>query len=95
MQIRILVVDDEKETGDYLQSADDVRSLGVGAVDKRPVRVSDIAQVVDGPPQPVRYVWTASGPAGLAAAAILTANARDMAASTGTGASAETRLTSP
>jgi multidrug efflux pump subunit AcrB len=54
------------EAGDYLQSAADVRGIVVGAVDKRPVRVSDVAEVVDGPPQPVRYVWTASGPAAAA-----------------------------
>jgi len=45
------------ETGNYLQSAADVRRLVVGAFEQRPVYVSDIATVIDGPPQPGRYVW--------------------------------------
>jgi Cu/Ag efflux pump CusA len=51
------------EAGDYLKSEADVRAIVVGAVEKRPVRVADVAEVVDGPPQPTRYVWTAAGPA--------------------------------
>jgi len=46
------------ETNNYLESAADVAGLVVGAHDGRPVYVSDVAQVVDGPPQPSRYVWT-------------------------------------
>jgi len=46
------------ETNNYLESADDVAGLVVGAHDGRPVYVRDVAQVVDGPPQPSRYVWT-------------------------------------
>ncbi|HET7365207.1 MAG TPA: efflux RND transporter permease subunit [Burkholderiales bacterium] len=51
------------ETGNYLASAADVRRLVVGAFEQRPVYVSDIATVTDGPPQPSRYVWigTAEG----------------------------------
>ena len=51
------------ETGNYLQSAADVRSLVVGAFDQRPVYVSDVAEVRDGPEQPSHYVWigTAKG----------------------------------
>ncbi len=45
------------ETGNYLQSAADVRRLVVGAFAQRPVYVSDIAAVRDGPPQPARYAW--------------------------------------
>ena len=45
------------ETGNYLQSAADVRNLVVGAFEQRPVYVSDVATVLDGPPQPSRYVW--------------------------------------
>jgi multidrug efflux pump subunit AcrB len=51
------------ETGNYLQSAADVRSLVVGAFEQRPVYVSDVAEVRDGPEQPTHYVWigTAKG----------------------------------
>jgi multidrug efflux pump subunit AcrB len=45
------------ETGNYLQSAAEVRSLVVGAFEQRPVYLSDVAAVSDGPPQPSRYVW--------------------------------------
>jgi len=51
------------ETGNFLASAADVRQLVVGAQDGRPVFVADVAEVVDGPDQPSRYVWT-STPAG-------------------------------
>ncbi|HSN19809.1 MAG TPA: efflux RND transporter permease subunit, partial [Usitatibacter sp.] len=51
------------ETGNYLESAADVRSLVVGAVERRPVYLGDVADVVDGPDQPVKYVWTGTGPA--------------------------------
>ncbi|HEY7658716.1 MAG TPA: efflux RND transporter permease subunit [Burkholderiales bacterium] len=51
------------ETNNYLVTAADVASVVVGAHDGRPVYVSDVAQVLDGPPQPGRYVWigTANG----------------------------------
>ncbi|MCC6211743.1 MAG: efflux RND transporter permease subunit [Burkholderiales bacterium] len=46
------------ETGNYLESAADVKGLVVGTFAERPVYVSDVAEVVDGPDQPSRYVWT-------------------------------------
>src|SRR5512132_609578 len=46
------------ETGNYLESAADVRQLVVGTFEERPVFVSDVAEVADGPDQPVRYAWT-------------------------------------
>ncbi len=46
------------ETNNYLESAADVAALVVGAHDDRPVYMSDVAQVLDGPLQPARYVWT-------------------------------------
>ncbi|MDH3320504.1 MAG: efflux RND transporter permease subunit, partial [Betaproteobacteria bacterium] len=46
------------ETNNYLETAADVAGLVVGAHDGRPVYLSDVASVVDGPPQPARYVWT-------------------------------------
>jgi multidrug efflux pump subunit AcrB len=51
------------ETNNYLASAADIASVVVGAHDGRPVYVSDVAEVLDGPPQPARYVWigTAKG----------------------------------
>ncbi|HEX4943492.1 MAG TPA: efflux RND transporter permease subunit, partial [Usitatibacteraceae bacterium] len=51
------------ETGNYLESAADVRALVVGVQEKSPVYLADVAQVVDGPDQPSRYVWTGTGPA--------------------------------
>jgi multidrug efflux pump subunit AcrB len=53
------------ETGNYLESAADVRSLVVGAFEQRPVYLSDVARVLDGPGQPQHYVWigTAQGEA--------------------------------
>jgi multidrug efflux pump subunit AcrB len=51
------------ETGNYLESAADVRALVVGAVERRPVYLGDIAEVVDGPDHPSRYVWIGAGPA--------------------------------
>jgi multidrug efflux pump subunit AcrB len=50
------------ETGNYLESAADVRALVVGVVERRPVHLGDIADVVDGPDHPSRYVWTGTGP---------------------------------
>jgi multidrug efflux pump subunit AcrB len=46
------------ETNNYLASAADVEALVVGTHDGRPVYMRDVAQVLDGPPQPARYVWT-------------------------------------
>ena len=51
------------ETGNYLESAAEVRSLVVGAAERRPVYLGDVAEVVDGPPQPSRYAWIGTGPA--------------------------------
>jgi multidrug efflux pump subunit AcrB len=51
------------ETGNYLGSAEEVRRLVVGVQDQLPVFLSDVAEVVDGPEPPARYVWTGTGPA--------------------------------
>jgi multidrug efflux pump subunit AcrB len=51
------------ETGNYLESAAEVRALVVGAVERRPVHLGDVAEVVDGPLQPARYAWIGTGPA--------------------------------
>ena len=46
------------ETGNYLESAQDVRQIVLGVREQRPVFLSDVAEVRDGPEQPARYVWT-------------------------------------
>jgi multidrug efflux pump subunit AcrB len=45
------------QTGTYIESAADVRQLVVGVFNKKPVFMADVAQVIDGPDQPSRYVW--------------------------------------
>ena len=45
------------QTGTFLASSDDVRRLVVGVSDGRPIFMSDVADVVDGPDQPEHYVW--------------------------------------
>jgi multidrug efflux pump subunit AcrB len=46
------------ETGSFLESAQDVAHIVLGVRNARPVFLSDVAEVVDGPEQPARYVWT-------------------------------------
>jgi multidrug efflux pump subunit AcrB len=45
------------QTGTYIESAADVRKLVVGVFNRKPVYMADVAQIVDGPDQPSRYVW--------------------------------------
>ncbi|MCB1932614.1 MAG: efflux RND transporter permease subunit [Candidatus Accumulibacter sp.] len=49
------------ETGNYLESAADVRQLVVAvrgqAGERKPVFIGDVARVEDGPDQPHQYVW--------------------------------------
>jgi multidrug efflux pump subunit AcrB len=45
------------QTGTYIDSAADVKRLVVGVYERKPVYLADVAQVVDGADQPVRYVW--------------------------------------
>jgi multidrug efflux pump subunit AcrB len=53
------------QTGTFLSSANDVKNLVVGVYDGKPVFMSDVASVVDGPDQPPpRYVWLGVGAAG-------------------------------
>jgi multidrug efflux pump subunit AcrB len=52
------------QTGTFLASAADVRNLVVGVFDDKPVFMSDVSTVIDGPDQPSRYVWLGVGPAG-------------------------------
>jgi multidrug efflux pump subunit AcrB len=46
------------ETGSFLESAQEVAHIVLGVRNARPVFLSDVAEVVDGPEQPARYVWT-------------------------------------
>lgn len=46
------------QTGTYLESAADVRHLVVSVSNGKPVYMSDVARVEDGPDQPQRYAWT-------------------------------------
>jgi multidrug efflux pump subunit AcrB len=67
------------QTGTYIESAADVRKLVVGVHDGRPVFVEDVAQVIDGPDQPSRYVWFGVG------AARAQGNPHEEGAASGTG----------
>jgi len=52
------------QTGTYIESAADVKRLVVGVGNGRPVFMSDVAQIVDGPDQPSRFVWHGLGKGG-------------------------------
>jgi multidrug efflux pump subunit AcrB len=56
------------EAGSRLRTADDVRGVVVSAGSGRPVRVSDVAQVVDGDAEPTSYVTYESRDTGAHAA---------------------------
>ncbi len=56
------------QTGTYIASADDVRKLVVGVSSGKPVYLADVAEVLDGPDQPSRYVWHGLGKAAAGAA---------------------------
>ncbi len=51
------------ETGAFLGSPEEVRSLVVGAAGGKPVYLSDVADVLDGPAEPASYVELIAGPA--------------------------------
>ncbi len=51
------------ETGSFIAGADEARRLVVSARDGRPVYLSDVATVVDGPEEPKDYVFFGLGPA--------------------------------
>ncbi len=51
------------QTGTYLASAADVKQLVVGVTGGRPIFVADVAEVMEGPDQPNRYVWFGTGKA--------------------------------
>ncbi|MBS1130097.1 MAG: Acriflavin resistance protein [Proteobacteria bacterium] len=45
------------QTGTYLESAADVKRLVVAVRERKPIYMSDVAMVEDGPDQPKRYAW--------------------------------------
>ncbi len=51
------------ETGNFLTSSDDVASLVVGVHDGSPVYLRNVAEVIDGPEEPVQYVGFGAGAA--------------------------------
>ncbi|WP_317202728.1 efflux RND transporter permease subunit [Janthinobacterium sp.] len=58
----------EVQTGNFLASAAEVGELVVGVSEGNPVLLSEVARVVDGPPQASNYVWFGVGAAGATAA---------------------------
>jgi multidrug efflux pump subunit AcrB len=54
------------QTGTFLSGAADVRQLVVGVHEGRPVFITDVARVEEGPDLPSAYVWHGAGKAGLA-----------------------------
>ena len=61
-----LQVQDENiilEAGDFIGSADELRSLVINVVDGVPVRLGDVAVIIDGPAEPESYTWIGFGPA--------------------------------
>jgi len=53
------------EVGPRLGDADEVRDVIIAAPDGRPIRVRDVAEVVDGPVEPTTSTFVAFGPAAL------------------------------
>jgi multidrug efflux pump subunit AcrB len=51
------------DVGQFLTSADEVRDVVISTSGGRPVYLSDVADVFDGPEEPASYVWLGSGPA--------------------------------
>ncbi len=58
------------ETDAFIRTAEDLRSVVLGVSDGRPVRVSDVAKVVDGPDEDEREVSVYEGAAGAALPAV-------------------------
>ena len=50
------------ETGVFLRTAEDVKSLVVGAFNNRPVYLRNVAEIIDGSEEPSSYVMTGFGP---------------------------------
>ena len=50
------------EVGGFIQNAEDLGSIVVGAQEERPVYLKDIAKIVDGPEEPDSYLFFGTGP---------------------------------
>jgi multidrug efflux pump subunit AcrB len=50
------------ESGRFLRTREDLDSLVVGAWERRPVYLRQVADVIDGPAEPTQYVWFGLGP---------------------------------
>jgi len=57
-------VDTAVEVGSLFRSADEIAASIVAVYGGRPVRLGDVAEVVDGADEPSDYVWIAAGAAG-------------------------------
>ena len=51
------------DVGQFLTDGDDVAGLVIATSGGRPVYLSDVAEIVEGPEDPSSYVWLGSGPA--------------------------------
>ncbi len=51
------------ETGDFIRSLDELRQLPVNVIDGVPIRLGEVARVVDGPDLPETYTWIEFGAA--------------------------------
>ena len=62
------------DVGQFFSSQDEVGNLVIAAYGGKPIYLSDVAEVVDGPEEPASYVWFGTGPAapekGLAGAGV-------------------------
>ena len=56
------------ETGAFLQTAEDVRNVVVGAYSGKPVYLRDVADILDGAEEPSQYVFFGSGAANMLSA---------------------------
>jgi multidrug efflux pump subunit AcrB len=52
------------ETGRFIRSRDDIENLIVGVNERRPVYMRQVADVTDGPAEPMSYVWFGLGAGG-------------------------------
>ncbi len=50
------------ETGRFIRTREDLDRLVVGALNRRPVYLQQVAEVIDGPGEPKHYVWFGRGP---------------------------------
>jgi multidrug efflux pump subunit AcrB len=50
-------------TGGFLQTLEDVKNVVVNVHNGKPVYLRDVAEIVDGPPEPFQYVFFGTGPA--------------------------------